>query len=57
LRDIGASLLDAEIAGLDARMGAAETDDLEAVACRGLGAAPFMRWMKRDCCRRRRLER
>ena len=51
LRDIGASPLDAEIARLNARMGAVETEDLEAVACRGVSAGQFLRQLKSRCYR------
>jgi hypothetical protein len=43
LRDIGASPLDAEIATFKARMGAAETDDLEPLARHSVGAGLFLR--------------
>jgi hypothetical protein len=53
LRDIGATPLDAEIARLDARMGAIQTDDLEAVSRRGLSAGQFLQQIKGGCCRKR----
>jgi len=51
LRDIGASPLDAQIARLHARMGAAEANDTDAVASQGISAGQFMRRMKRECYR------
>lgn len=48
LRDIGATRLDAEIARLEARMGAVETDGLEAIACRGLSAGRFLQRFKSE---------
>jgi hypothetical protein len=53
LRDIGATPLDAEIARLDARMGAIETDDLEAVSSRGLSTGQFLQQIKSGCYRKR----
>jgi hypothetical protein len=51
LRDIGATPLDAEIARLEARMGTIETDDLEAVARRGVSAGQFLRQLNSRCDR------
>jgi hypothetical protein len=47
LRDIGASPLDAQIARLHARMGAAETVELDAIGSQGQTVGQFMRRMKR----------
>ena len=51
LRDIGATPLEAEVARLEARMGAVETDILEAVACRGLSAGQFLHRLRPGCYR------
>ena len=51
LRDIGATPLDAEIARLEARMGTIETDDLEAIARRGVSAGQFLRQLNSRCYR------
>jgi hypothetical protein len=48
---LGRPPLDAQIARLHARMGAAEANDTDAVASQGLSAGQFMRWMKRECYR------
>jgi hypothetical protein len=52
LRDIGASPLDAEIARLNARMGAAETDELEPLARHDVGADRFLQGLTRGRYRR-----
>jgi hypothetical protein len=48
LQDIGVSTVAAEICRLEARMGAAETGDLEPLACRGLAAGQFLRGLRRS---------
>jgi hypothetical protein len=51
LRDVGVSVGDADIARLRARMGVAQTDDLDAIAGGGQSAGQFMRSIKRECYR------